>query len=74
MLFALVLREMQARVGGQWVGAVWTLIEPLAHVMIMRHDVRVRTQRGACRASEYPVFLVTGLLPYLPVLGIWPRA
>ena len=35
VLFALVLREMKGRVGGQWVGAVWTLIEPLMHVLVM---------------------------------------
>lgn len=35
VLFALLLREMKARVGGQWVGAVWTLIEPLAHVLLI---------------------------------------
>jgi capsular polysaccharide transport system permease protein len=63
VLFALVLREMKARVGGQWVGAVWTLIEPLTHVMILV------TILGFLRGSvlpdiEYPVFLVTGLLPF----------
>jgi capsular polysaccharide transport system permease protein len=63
VLFALVLREMKARVGGQWVGAVWTLIEPLTHVMIMV------TILGSLRAAgpsgtQYPVFLVTGLLPF----------
>src|SRR5262245_64587652 len=63
VLFALVLREMKARVGGQWIGAVWTLIEPLTHVMILvtvLGFIRNTGQRGA----EYPVFLVTGLLPY----------
>lgn len=63
VLFALLLREMKARVGGQWVGAVWTLIEPLTHVMI------IVTILGFLRGVvipgiEYPVFLVTGLLPY----------
>ena len=35
VLQALLLREMKARVGGQWVGAVWTLLEPLAHVAVI---------------------------------------
>ncbi len=63
MLFALVLREMKQRVGGQWVGAVWTIFEPLAHTMVMV------TIFGFLRSKlmpgiEYPVFLVTGLVPY----------
>jgi capsular polysaccharide transport system permease protein len=63
VLFALVLREMKARVGGQWIGAVWTLIEPLTHVMILVTILGV--VRGVVLPGiEYPVFLVTGLLPY----------
>jgi len=63
VVFALLLREMKARVGGQWVGAVWTLFEPLAHVAVMV------TLFGFIRSTvmsdiEYPVFLVTGLLPF----------
>jgi capsular polysaccharide transport system permease protein len=63
VLFALLLREMKARVGGQWVGAVWTLFEPLAHVALMV------TILGFLRdmlvpGVEVPVFLVTGLIPF----------
>jgi capsular polysaccharide transport system permease protein len=63
VLFALVLREMKQRVGGQWVGAIWTVFEPLAHTMVMLTIlgfVRGRLIPGV----EYPVFLVTGLIPY----------
>jgi capsular polysaccharide transport system permease protein len=63
VLFALVLREMKARVGGQWIGAIWTLLEPLTHTLIIvtiLGFVRGRAQAGL----EYPVFLVTGLLPF----------
>lgn len=63
VLFALVLREMKQRVGGQWIGAIWTVFEPLAHTMVMvtiLGFVRGRLMAGI----EYPVFLVTGLIPY----------
>lgn len=63
VLFALVLREMKQRVGGQWIGAIWTVFEPLAHTMVMLTIlgfVRGRLIPGV----EYPVFLVTGLIPY----------
>ena len=63
VLFALVLREMKSRVGGQWVGAVWTLIEPLTHVLIL--VTILGFMRGVVLPGiEYPVFLVTGLLPF----------
>ena len=63
VLFALVLREMKARVGGQWVGAVWTLIEPLAHVLLIL-SIFVFIRGFTMPGIEFPVFLVTGLLPY----------
>lgn len=64
VVFALILREMKARVGGQWVGAVWTLIEPLSHVLIMVMIFSSISGRGAFPGIEFPVFLVTGLLPF----------
>jgi capsular polysaccharide transport system permease protein len=63
VLFALVQREMKARVGGQWVGAVWTLFEPLAHVVLMVGILG--GLRGAFMPGiEYPVFLAVGLVPF----------
>jgi len=64
VLFALVLREMKARVGGQWMGAIWTLFEPLAHVFLMLTVFSYIGRSAPIRGIEYPVFLVTGLLPY----------
>ena len=64
VLFALLQREMKARVGGQWVGAIWTLFEPLAQTAIL---VAVYTgMRGAATMPgiEFPVFLVTGMIPF----------
>lgn len=63
VLFALIIREANARVGGQWVGAVWTLLEPLAHTLFMLALYGMVMSREA-PAGEYPVFLVTGLIPF----------
>ncbi len=63
VLFALVLREMKARVGGQWVGAVWTLIEPLMHVLVML-SILTAIRAGSMPGVEIPVFLATGLMPF----------
>lgn len=63
VLFALLLREMKARVGGQWVGAVWTLFEPLAHMALL--VAVLSAMRGDMMPGiEYPVFLATGLIPF----------
>lgn len=66
VLFALVLREMKGRVGGQWIGAVWTLIEPLMHVLVVLTIYTAIRSGGVAGvgAVDLPVFLATGLLPY----------
>jgi capsular polysaccharide transport system permease protein len=60
---ALVIRELRARVQGQWLSLMWMVLEPLAHVLAIlallgarRHFVSINI--------EFPVFLVTGLLPF----------
>jgi capsular polysaccharide transport system permease protein len=45
------------------VGAVWTLLEPLAHMLLLVGILgAIRSNPGL--AYEYPVFLVTGLIPF----------
>jgi capsular polysaccharide transport system permease protein len=63
VLLALIIRELRARVQGRWLSLLWMVFEPLAHVLIIlalfgfrKHAVSVNT--------EFPVFLVTGMLPY----------
>jgi capsular polysaccharide transport system permease protein len=63
VIVALVIRELRSRVEGRWLSLLWMLFEPLAHVMVIlaifgfrHHVVSVNT--------EFPVFLVTGLLPF----------
>ncbi len=63
MFVALLLRELRARVGGQWVGALWTLFEPLAHVMLLVTLMGLVIGRSL-PGIEYPVFLATGLVPF----------
>ncbi len=63
VVFALIVRELKTRFGGRWEGALWTLSEPLAHVLFYALAL------GSLRASrlpniDYPIFLATGLLPF----------
>lgn len=64
VIFALVLREARARFGDRRMGAVWTLIEPICHLLIFSvlfSLIRGRTVAGV----EYPVFVLVGLAPFL---------
>ncbi len=62
--FALLLREMKSRVGGQWIGAVWTLVEPLAHALTIITIFSLFRGSSPFPGIEYPVFLATGLVPF----------
>lgn len=64
VLFALVLREMSTRVGGQWVGAVWTLFEPLAHVLMLVAVIGAMQTATLTPGMDFPVYLATGLVLY----------
>lgn len=64
VIFALVLREARARFGERRMGAVWTLIEPMCHLLIF--SVLFTLIRGRTLAGvEYPVFVLVGLAPFL---------
>lgn len=63
VLFALVVRELRARVQGRWLGLLWMLAEPLAHVLLLVALFGFRRGFGTTNV-ELPVFLVTGLLPF----------
>ncbi len=64
VLFALILREVRGRFGENRLGAFWFVAEPLAHVAAMMAIFSVL--RGtAFHGLEYPVFLVSGLVPFL---------
>lgn len=63
VLVALVLRELRARVGGRWLGTLWLVTEPLAHVLVVL-TIFSTLRHLSSPFIEMPVFLVTGLLPF----------
>ena len=66
---ALVMREMRGRVSVHRLGAFWLLAEPIAHVLVLVGIftlVRGRTLPGV----EYPVFLVSGVVPFLMMKNV----
>jgi capsular polysaccharide transport system permease protein len=64
VVFALLLRELKTRLGGRWLGVFWLLLEPLAYLLLQ--VLMFSTMHAAVSPSiEYPVFLITGMLPFL---------
>jgi len=64
VIHALVLREMLGRFGRNRLGVVWVLAEPLAHMVglvLVMSLLRNRTVPG----MDYPLFLLTGVMPFL---------
>ncbi|MGW8462004.1 ABC transporter permease [Pseudomonas sp. CLCA07] len=64
VIFALVLREARSRFGERRMGAIWTLIEPICHLLILSVFfalIRGRTVAGI----DFPVFVLVGLAPFL---------
>ncbi|BFT62226.1 ABC transporter permease [Pseudomonas moorei] len=64
VIFALVLREARSRFGDRRMGASWTLIEPICHLLIL--SVLFGLLRGRTVAGiDFPVFVLVGLAPFL---------
>jgi capsular polysaccharide transport system permease protein len=63
VVVALVIRELRARVQGQWLSLMWMVLEPLAHVLAILALIGARSATVSVNV-EFPVFLVTGLLPF----------
>ncbi|MCW5666899.1 MAG: ABC transporter permease [Piscinibacter sp.] len=63
VLLALVIRELRARVEGRWLGLLWMMFEPLAHILIILALFGFR-RHAVATTVELPVFLLTGLLPF----------
>lgn len=64
VLFALFQRELKARLGGRWLGAFWILLEPVAHVALMML-LLVYVRHRLVPGIPTPLFLVTGVIPFI---------
>jgi capsular polysaccharide transport system permease protein len=63
VLFALFVRELKTRFNGSWAGLVWVLLEPLSKLLVMV-AVFGALGRTVSPSIDYPVFVLTGLLPF----------
>lgn len=63
VLYALLLRELKTRFGGRWLGVYWALLDPLAQVVLLT-VVLGAFHRAVQPGIDYPVFLLTGMVPF----------
>jgi capsular polysaccharide transport system permease protein len=64
VLFALVLREFRTHFNKRRMGAFWLVFEPLAFIMMMMF-IRVYLRGRHIPGLDYPLFLITGLVPFM---------
>ncbi|MFG6449727.1 ABC transporter permease [Roseateles sp. BYS180W] len=63
VLFALFLRELKTRLDGRWLGVLWLFFEPCA-MLGLQILMFSAWHQVSLPSIEYPVFLITGMLPY----------
>lgn len=64
VIYALVLREMQGRFGRIRMGAMWTIFEPLTHILAIT-AIMVYLRGRTIPGLDFPVFLLVSLAPFL---------
>jgi len=70
VIFALLLREMRTRFGQRRMGAFWMLAEPIIQLMVMTIVMGAIRGRGPVQGIPFPVFLLTGIAPFVMYRGI----
>jgi capsular polysaccharide transport system permease protein len=60
---ALFLREMKTRFGSKRLGYLWAILEPAAVILVFWAMFGLAL-RGGIPGVDYPMFLLTGMLPY----------
>lgn len=70
VIFALLLREMRTRFGQRRMGAFWMLAEPIIQLIVMVVVMGLIRGRGPTQGIPFPVFLLTGIAPFVMYRGI----
>lgn len=63
VFWALFIRELKTRFGSWRLGYAWAILEPLAHVAVFMVLFSIG-RRGAPPGMPFPLFLLTGILPF----------
>jgi capsular polysaccharide transport system permease protein len=74
VVFALMMRELQTRFGGQMIGLFWVLFEPMANIAVFLMIRVVLRDRYAGVQIDPSVFLIVAMIPFFLFRNIWFRA
>lgn len=69
VVFALFVRELKGRFGGQWRGVFWTLLQPIGGLLV-QIAIFSSVHKALSPSTPYAVFLLTGMIPYKLSFGI----
>lgn len=72
VLFALILREARARLYARRFGALWLLLEPIAHIAALL-TVLIILRGRTIPGFDVPVFFLAGIVPFLIMRNICLR-
>lgn len=70
VIFALLLREMRTRFGQRRMGAFWMLAEPIIQLIFTVLLMGLIRGRGPTQGIPFPVFVLTGVAPFVMYRGI----
>lgn len=73
VIFALFIRELRTRFGMYRLGYAWALLEPALHIVILSIVFGFGV-RSALPGIDFPIFLITGIVPWLLFSNIVSRS
>ncbi|MBN8489548.1 MAG: ABC transporter permease [Burkholderiales bacterium] len=73
VIFALMMRELKTRFGGQWTGAFWMLVQPIAELMMFLWINTVIRGRVVRDGYDFVVFLLAGVTGFRLFRVLWTR-
>ncbi|RQW87467.1 MAG: ABC transporter permease [Geobacter sp.] len=73
VVFAFFIRELKTRFGNYRLGYLWALLEPLGHVLVIT-VIFGALGRRTMPGIDYPLFIITGLFPFLFFRHVWTRS
>jgi len=71
VVFALIMREIKTRLGGNWMGVLWLIGIPLAQMLMLVWINTVLRGRLSRAGYEFMIYLVVALIPYDIFRSLW---
>ena len=73
VVFALVMRELKTRFGGQWTGVIWLFGVPLAQLVVFAWINTVIRGRISRSGYDFVVWLIVAMIPYDVFRTLWSQ-